>query len=297
MIRRIWTVLKSPYPADASPRSDLLYGLACGLFVYVFFAVFEPFGFNLLPLPLRRWIFAGYGLVTCLAIVANSRLLPLLAPRFFREENWNTGRQILLMSWVTLVIGLGSYLLTILVFQGRGLLLPPLPKVVLFTFFIAVFPITIINLANYARLLRRNARVVLEANRQLATPAARPLPVGKEVPPNVELVAENNRDSLRIAWADLLYITSEENYVQVHHKGEKPGRVLLRSSLTRIARQLRPFSPRFFRCHRTCIVNTSQIAKVDGNAQGLRLTLKNTLDTVPVARRYVAEFRRLVRGL
>jgi DNA-binding LytR/AlgR family response regulator len=293
----VWAIFRAPYPADSSPRSDLLYGLACGLFVYVFFAVFEPFGFNMLPSPLRRWIFAGYSLVTAGAIVFNGLVLPRLAPRFFREEKWSTGRQILFMFWVTLVIGLGSYLLTISVFRGRGLLPPPLPQVILFTFFIAVFPITFINLANYARLLRRNARVVLEANRQLATPASRPLPVGKKIPPDVELIAENNRDSLRIAWADLLYIKAEENYVQVHHKGEKPGRVLLRSSLTRIERQLRPFSPHFFRCHRTCIVNTSQIAKVDGNAQGLRLTLKDTPDTVPVARRYVAEFRRLVQGL
>jgi DNA-binding LytR/AlgR family response regulator len=66
---------------------------------------------------------------------------------------------------------------------------------------------------------------------------------------------------LRVALADLLFIQAEENYVQVFHKSEKPGRVLLRSSLTRIERQLRSFYPRLFRCHRTCIVNTAQIMK------------------------------------
>jgi len=297
MFRRVWTILKAPYPADSSSCSDFLYGLACGLFVYVFFAVFEPFGFNLVASPLRQRIFAGYGLVTALAIVANGLVLPRLAPRFFREENWNTGRQILFMSWVTLVIGLGSYLLTIVVFPEHGLLPPPLPKVVLFTFFIAVFPIAIINLVNSARLLRRNARIVLEANRQLATPAALSLPVGEEAPLQVELIAENNRDALRVAWADLLYIKAEENYVQVHSKGEKPGRVLLRSSLTRIERQLRPHSPRFFRCHRAFIVNIVHIARVDGNAQGLKLALKDSAAVIPVARRYVDEFRRLIAGL
>jgi DNA-binding LytR/AlgR family response regulator len=110
----------------------------------------------------------------------------------------------------------------------------------------------------------------------------------------VELVAENNKDTFQIALADLLYIEADENYVQVYYKGEKPGRVLLRSSLTRIERQLQPFYPRVFRCHRTCIVNTALIAKVSGNAQGLRLTLKDTAATIPVARRYVVEFRRLV---
>ncbi|HSQ34461.1 MAG TPA: LytTR family DNA-binding domain-containing protein, partial [Candidatus Binatia bacterium] len=147
-----------------------------------------------------------------------------------------------------------------------------------------------------ALLLRRNNRVVLEANQHLQQPAAPP-PAQERSPAQVNLVAENNKDVFRVAFSDLLFIQAEENYVQVHHKGEKPARVLLRSSLTRIERQLRPFYPRLFRCHRTCIVNTSQIVKVTGNAQGLRLTLKDTTAAIPVARRYVDEFRRAIREL
>jgi len=294
MIRKVWMLLKSPYPADSSPNSDLIYGLTCGLFVFLFFTAFEPFGLNLVPAAPRRILFSGYGLITCLAIVANSRLLP----RFFREENWNLGRQILVMSWVTLVIGLGSFFLTDFIFRRHGLstrwlrLLP----VVQFTFFVAIFPITVINLVNYVRLLRRNVRVVQEANQRLEHPKAEAHPEGA-APPQVEIVAENNKDTFRVALHDLLYIEAEENYVQVYHKGGKPGRVLLRSSLTRIERQLRPFYPQLFRCHRTCIVNTAQIVKVAGNAQGLKLTLKDTFTAIPVARRYVQEFRRLIRDL
>lgn len=297
MLRRFWATLSSPYPYESSAASALSYGASCGLFVFVFFSVFEPFGFNLMAPAPRRLLFAGYGLVTGLAIVANDRLLPLLWPRFFREENWSLLRQILFMSWVTLVIGLGCHLLTVLIFRGQGLLAPSLPQIVLFTFFIAVFPITIINLANHARLLRRNARVVQETNRRLAAPAQPPPPAGSGAAPCVELVAENDRDTLRVAMSDLLYIQAEENYVQVHFKGEKPGRALLRSSLTRIERQLRPFHPRLFRCHRACIVNLAQVARADGNAQGLKLTLKDDAAVIPVARRYVPEFRRAIREL
>lgn len=297
MIRRFRALLRSPYPYEPSAGSALLYGAACGLFVFAFFYVFEPFGFNLVAAAQRRLIFAGYALVTCLAIVANDRLLPRLFPRGFREAEWSLGRQILFMSWVTLVIALGCYGFTIWMFRDLGLLAPPLPRIVLFTFLIAVFPITVINLVNYLRLLRGNERVVREANRHLENPAPESRSRGPEAASYVELIAENDRDSLRLACSDLLYIKAEENYVQVHHKGGKPGRVLLRSSLTRIERQLRPHAPRFFRCHRAHIVNTAQIVKVDGNAQGLRLSLRDTPDTVPVARRYVAEFRRLVQGL
>ena len=113
----------------------------------------------------------------------------------------------------------------------------------------------------------------------------------------MELVAENGKDAFRFALDDLLFVQAEENYVQVHYRGDKPGRVLLRSSLTRIARQLHSLHPRLFRCHRAFIVNTACIARVEGNAQGLKLRLRDTNAVVPVARRYVDEFHRLVRGL
>lgn len=298
MIHKLWAILKNPYPAKSSPFSDLLYGLGSGLFVFFFFFTFEPLGFTLLPQAPRLALFIGYGLVTCLAIALNSLLLPRLLPRFFREENWSIGRQILWMCWVTLTIGLGCYLLSGAVCAHYGL--PArwvrLQTIVLDTFFIAIFPITVICLANYARLLRRNSRIVLEANQQLEHPGVQPEPE-KNLPPQVELVAENNKDILRVALADLFYIVAEENYVQIYHKSEKSGRVLLRSSLTRIERQLRHFHPRLFRCHRTCIVNTAQIAKVTGNAQGLKLILKGSSAVIPVARRYVHEFRRVIQDL
>jgi hypothetical protein len=299
MIRKIWAVLKSPYPADSSPWAVVFYGLGSGLFVTLFFAAFEPFGFFLLPRTPRWTLYIGYGLITGLAIILNNVLLPRLWPRFFKEENWSLGRQILCMGWVTLAIGLGCYLLSGAVCARFGL--PAqwvrLQTIVVDTFIIAIFPITIINLINYALLLRRNTRVVAEANRRLEHPAAPPQLPGKTMaPPPVEIVAENNKDSFRVALADLLFIQAEENYVQVHHKGEKPGRVLLRSSMARVERQLRPFFPQLFRCHRACIVNTAQIVKVAGNAQGLKLTLRDSVATLPVARRYVSEFRQVMQS-
>ena len=298
MIGKLWAILKSPYPAKSSSFSDLLYGLGSGLFVFLFFAAFEPLGFSLLPRAPRQVLFIGYGLVTCLVIILHTLLLPRLRPRFFREENWSLGRQILWVCWVTLTIGLGCYLLSGAVCARYGL--PAhwvrLQTIVMDTFFIAIFPITVINLANYARLLHHNARIVQEANLHLEQPTVLPQPE-KAFPPQVVLAAENNKESFRVALADLWCVFAEENYVQIYHKSEKSGRVLLRSSLNRIERQLQPFHPRLFRCHRTCIVNTMQIVKVTGNAQGLKLTLRDTAVTIPVARRYVDEFRRLIQAL
>jgi len=297
MLKKVLTILHSPYPAEDSPFSTLRYGLGSGFFVTLFFAAFEPLGFSLLAPAPRRAFYIGYGLVTGLTIVLSGLLLPRLRPRFFREENWSLGKQILWMGSVTLVIGLGCYLLSKAICARYGL--PAqwvrLQTIVLDTFLIAIFPITVINLANYARLLRRNVRIVQETNRRLEHPAAQPQPE-KTLLQQVELVAENNKDSLRLPLADLLFIQAEENYVRVHARGERAVQPLLRSSLTRVERQLRPYYPWLFRCHRTCIVNTAQIVKVAGNAQGLKLTLRDSAATLPVARRYINEFRRVIRS-
>lgn len=300
MVRRALAALRAPYPWEPSPGAGLLYALGCGLFVGLFFAAFEPLGFSLLPAPPRQALFIGYGLVTFLAIAANSLLLPRLLPRLFREERWTLGRQLLWMGWVTLTIGFAAYALSGAVCARFGI--PDgwvrLRTIVFETFVIAVFPITAISMANAARLLRRNLRVVGEANRRLERAAAVEPPAHAAASqPQVALVAENGRDVLRLPLADLLYVRAEENYVQVLFQGEKPGRALLRNSLTRIERQLRPFTPPLFRCHRAFIVNIARLAKVDGNAQGLKLTLKDSPALVPVARRYVGEFRRLLQGL
>lgn len=298
MLRRIRGALGSPYPFEPSLLSLFLYALGSGLFVFLFFVVFEPLGFSLLPALPRRALFAGYGLVTFLAVFLNGLLLPRLLPRLFREPAWTLGRQVLWMCWVTLTIGLGAYWLSGVVCAHYAI--PAhwvrLRTIVVDTFFIAIFPITVITLANSARLLRRSARVAAEANRLLDNSGGPPAK-GCAGAGRLRITAENEKDSLDVNLADLLYIQAEENYVRVHVRGERTPPPLLRSSLTRVERRLRSCHPPLFRCHRAFIVHTARIAKVAGNAQGLKLALKDSAAVIPVARRYVAEFRRVIRGL
>jgi DNA-binding LytR/AlgR family response regulator len=45
------------------------------------------------------------------------------------------------------------------------------------------------------------------------------------------------------------------------------------------------------RCHRSYIINESKIVSVRGNAQGLKLSLSNVEEEVPVSRSYLYLFR------
>ncbi len=290
MMRTLRRALSEPYPFEPSEFSPLLYALATGLFIYLFFAVFQPLGFSLLPAAPRRVLFAGYGLVTALAIVANGLLLPRLLPGLFREERWTLGRQLLWSAWITLTVGLAAYALSAAVCARFGLpagwVRPQ--TIVLDTFLIGITPVTVILLANASRLRRRNAAVVSEANRLLGQP---PSAADASL---VAIVAENGKDQLRLPLGELLAVQSEENYIRVHVAAGASPPPLLRSSLARVEKQLRPLSPLLFRCHRAWIVNLSRIARVEGNAQGLKLSLSGGNAMVPVARRYIGEFRRVL---
>jgi len=290
MMRTLRRALSEPYPVEPSGFSPLLYALGTGLFIFLFFAAFQPLGFSLLPAAPRRVLFAGYGLVTALAIAANGLLLPRLLPGLFREEKWTLGRQLLWMAWIILGVGLGAYALSAAVCARFGLpagwVRPQ--TIVLDTFLIGIIPVTVILLADASRLRRRNAAAVAEANRLLGQP---PPAAAAEL---VEIVAENGKDRLRLPLGELLAVQSEENYIRVHVAAGASPPPLLRSSLGRVETQLRPLSPLLFRCHRAWIVNLSRIARVAGNAQGLKLSLSGGNAIVPVARRYIGEFRRVL---
>jgi len=294
MVNKVIGLFKRPYPADFSPSSYLIHGLFVGIFVFLFMIAFQPFGLYSLPELPRTLLYIAYGLVTFLAIALNSMLLPKLLPGAFREEGWNTGKNILFMSWITLIIGLGSYYVTLAICRSFGLStnwvrITPILKG---TFFIGVMPISAIILFESHRFQQRSDRIVSETSRRLGEHTDRTDDLGTQE--KIVLVAENERDKFNTTMAELLHIDAEENYVRVHFKKSQADQILLRSSLGRIERQIRPFYPRLFRCHRAHIVNIGRIRKVTGNAQGLRLTLEDVENPIPVSRRYVDEFRRVV---
>ena len=92
------------------------------------------------------------------------------------------------------------------------------------------------------------------------------------------------RETLTLQPNDLLYISADRNYVLVHTiSREQPH--LLRSSLKEVEKQLAGTS--VIRCHRSFLVNTSQIVHRKKHARGIELSLKDCQDKIPVSNSYV----------
>ncbi len=96
----------------------------------------------------------------------------------------------------------------------------------------------------------------------------------------ISLRDETNRETLSVPADDLLFIASDRNYVLVHTRTSKRPH-LLRTSLKALEVQLAETS--VVRCHRSYLVNTTQVVHRHRHARGLHLTLRGTEATVPVS--------------
>lgn len=106
-----------------------------------------------------------------------------------------------------------------------------------------------------------------------------------------ELTIKSNiiNDVFKIDVKDLLYIKSNQNYISIYYlKDKKIKSYLLRISLVNALKQITSNS--ILQCHRSYVVNINSIEKITGNAQRLKLQIKDDI-FVPVSRPFVKELK------
>ena len=87
--------------------------------------------------------------------------------------------------------------------------------------------------------------------------------------------------------AQLVYITSANNYVEIFYINDKQTltKSLLRQTLTEIENQLITENGVFCRCHKAFIINKEKIIAVKGNAKSYQLMLQDVENPIPVSRK------------
>lgn len=101
--------------------------------------------------------------------------------------------------------------------------------------------------------------------------------------------SQNQKEKIMILTDDILYLTSEDNYVEIFYlSGSSIKSEILRNTLKNIEEQL-PENSDLHRCHRSYMVNFRQITKLHGKNRKLLLTLKEGLE-IPVSDKYKQKF-------
>ena len=138
--------------------------------------------------------------------------------------------------------------------------------------------------------------VALEYQRRLRTRLAELLP--KDTDAQAEETVTFHDTSVRgndltLPLSDFLYAEAQKNCVDIYFLRE--GQVehqQLRTTLTSVLADANEKS--IFQCHRSFIVNLSNIRSAHGNSNGYQLTVGDEHHTVPVSRSYVPKLRSFV---
>ena len=220
-------------------------------------------------------------------------MIPRALPRWFSEPHWTVGRE---LAWTMANVGLIA-LANAAFTSAMGLVpwsLAMLVNFILYTLAIGVFPIAISIVLNEMRLYRSYMERATVINERLDQRGGPPDPVA-EAAEQLRIPGEKDAPGLTIGLNDLYFVRSADNYVEVHHRSDgRVQRTVLRGSLKAIEDALRMRHARFLRCHKQHLVDLHKVERTSGNAQGLRLHLKDVEAPVPVSRKLTKAVRELL---
>ena len=104
------------------------------------------------------------------------------------------------------------------------------------------------------------------------------------------------KESLNIRPSQVVYVTSEGNYVRVHYiiDGSMKN-MLIRTSMKNVSDLLCCHSY-IMQCHRAFIVNLRHVEKVESRNSGIALVMQYGNDTVLVSKQYSAEVKERIKN-
>lgn len=255
-------------------RGKLLLAIFPGIFVALFLNIFQPFTVNNQD---GSWLFslliAGYGVLATLIILVTEFVIRPLIIRWLGMKEVGVWQDTFWYAWhfVTVAIGMMLYR----VFLCHGVLIwPPVTEVLTMlyrTFMIGFIPMILMVLG---RKLYRQRTLIQNLDSKIP------------VQGKVLLSGENGKEQLLLESSDLLFISSSDNYVEIHYQQkDRSKRMILRSTLTRMEALLETY-PQIVRCHRSYIVNLDQITFFETKGKGLQLSLKANYESLPVSSKY-----------
>lgn len=252
--------------------------------------IFEPFQFSM-DAPGQYKVLLWFASITAIETSLFFVFLPKLFKQFYQPDGWTIGKACLNYLFLIVLMGLTVTCLNYFVFMNPNRpanYLPVFLTDMFAAFTIGIIPISIDTLLIQNRALKRHLREAKEINQYLAQ-RDKPDNTGH----NLITLSGSTKDIITAQPADILYIEATGNYVNVHYRLDgKATYKLLRTTIRQVEEALQDH-PAFIRCHRTFIVNTSQIHTVTGNAQGYKLALYDTAQEVPVSRTYLNAFKNI----
>jgi len=278
------------YPFQFLFRKTISFAFFISVFLFLFLYFLNPFGLTeeIIKIPYYLACLI-YAVSTGLVIVLVNKILPRIFPKFFNEETWTIGKEILLVIILLIIISINIFFIGFYVdkqiqFSINTLLLE-LFNDLYHTLFIGIIPATIIILISYIILLKSNLNSSEALQEKLG------LSANKDINnPQINIESKVKNDNFSLLKNDLILIQADGNYLHFYIQNDTEiNKIISRNTLVFAEEKVTKFS-NFVKTHRSFIVNLDYIKKIKGNAQGYQLTFENIDFTVPVSRTRLKEF-------
>jgi len=275
VIYAVKDLIQRPYPyyIPFSRSFKLILWFSIGF--PVFYLIVQPFGVVNWQCEYKNLMILGMALPVFSGLSLNFYGLTRVFPRFFEEDHWTVGREILWSIWniitLVLLVNLFYQLLPVCGTQPGASLTSTLTYGIL----VGALPSFICIQYNQLQAVKRKLKKLEALNAVLSQ--------RQGIVDNEVVVLEGENESLNVGLNDLILIEAQDNYSNViWHNGKSLKQRLLRGTLKSMEQQLDFHFIK--RCHRSFMVNLSKVSLVTGNSRGYKLSFTNLEKQIPVSR-------------
>jgi hypothetical protein len=264
------TFSKLKYPTYNSEKEIAISAIIVALLVYLFLALFQPFGTYNYVHTNKYLLLVPYAIIVFVSFFIGDFFIS----KYFTKWTWKnevSKTLVLLLFCAILNYGYSIYFVNNTAFNLRTLF-----YMVIFTYSLGLPICAISSLGKYSFLKNNNFETEREETK-IET---------KVKTENILSIIPDVGENLEILKNTFIYAQSEGNYSNIFYlNNEIVEKELLRISLKNLEEQIGDDT--IIRCHRSYILNIQNAIRKQGNAQGFKILLKLTDEKIPVSRKYI----------
>ncbi|QBA64010.1 LytTR family transcriptional regulator DNA-binding domain-containing protein [Muriicola soli] len=269
-----FNIFYSPFPRPKHTFKNVFWLLLIALSATLFIIIFKPFDIeNKTGSAYFNLAVFGLGLVFFLSIYFIEFLIPELFSSLYK--NWSFGKAVIWYAWLILFVGAVMFISKSYLSGFRDFTWTEyfyvLGRLLGIGITVSFFVIGLFNYVN------RKKYTLLSSNENYLITAA-------------------NTKSLRLNLNDVMYMVSDDNYVDIHI--ERNGirkKLVFRSSLKNIEDQIvNPITP-IYRCHRRHLINITGFQLKKNTSRITTIEHKKYKDEIPVSKQYVSQITGLLQ--
>jgi DNA-binding LytR/AlgR family response regulator len=263
----------------------LFLSISFGVFLFILF--FQPFPLDRFDFNNKLIYVAGFGAIVFL-FMASVRILFSLWLQHHDYVNADIPLFVILRGFIPFVLSSVAFAFYLRFVGGVRITFPLMLKVSL----ICMAAPVVLRIYDIINNLRSSNESLVQEKKSLQKQVEKY--EENYLSKSIEFISENNTETLKLLVAEVAFIRSADNYVEiVYREAEAFKKKLIRNTMKNIEQQIKEYS-NFIRCHRTSIVNSHFIEKLEKSQNNQWIIIKGYNEKIPVSRQYLLKVKEII---